>query len=138
MAFKLEEQDVPGGIFWAKLPDPIGQEDQGEHPWIIISKHQLARTNQLVLAVPMTSNPFQHNVGELEVDRTEFTPNPSSSKPLKNIGGTIKCQKVSHWSTERITEIIGHAKRLAVNRIRGELLELLESSVPPRRQKKRR
>lgn len=137
------DDELPGAIFWATSNDSLGQEERERHPWIVISGPSLARKEKLVIAVPMTSNPFQHYDTEVEVDATQITIRSEVSKRLdpKKLGGWIKCAKVRHWSVERVDEVIGVASRVLVNKIRSVVADTINAAPampPPRHRKGRR
>lgn len=124
----------PGSIFWAESVGQ-GQEEQGMHPWVVISRPSLEPDCGLVIAVPMTSNQLKYNeyttgVYPSDIDRVEGV-----EHSLKDgADGTVKCHKLRHWSVEGLGEVVGqvHAPKLEeIRRIAAD------SFATPRRRKKK-
>lgn len=119
---------VAGGVFWATTIDGEGQEEQGRHPWIIVSPDRLAEDAEIVIAVPMTSNPFQYRSGEQYVGGLVITRREGVSEPLdvSKMDGNVRCQKVRHWSADRVKEIVADVDQFGIEKLRGIVADLLD------------
>ena len=132
-----EEHEVkpdlrPGAIFWAKSEGQC-QEEQGDHPWIILSVRKVADKNRIVVAVPMTSNATAYYDWDVYVKREYITPYLPARRKLKQekMNGVVKCAKLRHWAVERIDEIVANCSAVWLNEIRGVVADVL--GVPPGR-----
>lgn len=128
-----KEKFGPGTIFWAES-EGIGQEDQGRHPWVVISNPQVETDGEIVIAVPMTTNgtryaEFDKNVFPADIERIEGV-----KYALQGTDGTIKCAKLRHWSVERIDEVIGHLTPAVLETVRR--LAAMAVEAPRRKRKK--
>lgn len=115
-----------GDVFWSQS-DGIGDEEQGRHPWIVLSTEELARDGGLVIAVPVTSNPIRYRRWDVYLTPTEIECRANALHPLdpKKLDGVVKCAKLRHWSTRRVDEVVGRATTFFVHRLRvvaGEAL----------------
>ena len=108
-----------GDIFWSQS-EGIGDEEQGRHPWIMLSTEELARNGGLVIAVPVTSNPIRYKRWDVYLTPSEIECRPNALHPLdpKKLDGVVKCAKLRHWSTRRVDEVVGRATTFFVNRLR--------------------
>ena len=97
-----------GHIFWFDSGDGIGDEEQGKHPWIVVSTPLHHRKAKLVLAVPCTSKdveyPFCVSIPEGSIRRW---PNVSKPLSLNRPSRVVKASKLRHFSVDRIKEIVG-------------------------------
>ena len=118
-----------GDIFWSRS-EGIGDEEQGRHPWIVLSKEELARYAGLVIAVPVTSNPIRYKRWDVYMMPTEIEHERDVLHPLDptKLDGIVKCAKLRHWSTRRVEEVVGRATSFFVNRLRGVARDALGSS----------
>jgi mRNA-degrading endonuclease toxin of MazEF toxin-antitoxin module len=118
-----------GDIFWARSQG-IADEEQGRHPWIVISKKEVALQGRLVIAVPVTSNPILYKRWDVYVTAGEIACAVGVTHPLdpNKLEGVVKCAKIQHWSIERIDEVVGHATSFFVNKLRSAVADALEIS----------
>lgn len=116
-----------GDIFWARS-EGIAEEEQGQHPWIVLSSDEVARHGRLVIAVPVTSNPTRYKKWDVYVDATEIALATDVRHPLdpSKLGGVVKCAKLRHWSVARVDEVIGRASKLFVGRLRLVVAHAIE------------
>ncbi len=50
-----------GDIFWFKPPDPQGEEEQGNHPWVVLSEQDDNHREGTFIAAPMTRTAIGHS-----------------------------------------------------------------------------
>lgn len=101
----------PGHIFWFDSGgDTIGQEEKGNHPWIVISSGYFHRKTKLVLAVPCTSSPMEYAF-DVAIGSSAIRPWPQAKRKLSTSDDTMskvaKPRKIRHISIDRIDEIVG-------------------------------
>lgn len=121
-----------GDIFWAGS-EGIAEEERGRHPWIVISSDQVARHGGLVLAVPVTSNPTRYKTWDVYVSASEIVRATDVRHPLdpEKLQGVVKCAKLRHWSVLRVDEVVGHATKSFVNKLRFVVADAID--LPRRR-----
>ncbi len=124
----------PGSIFWAES-EGVGQEEQLRHPWIVISRPSVETECDLVVAVPMTSNPISHNEFTIGVYPSDVERLTGGVEPGLKEGedGTVKCHKVRHWSVERMGEVIGRVHLAKLQEIRRIVADVF--ALPSRKRK---
>jgi hypothetical protein len=105
----------------------------------VLSGSLLVSKENLVLAVPMTSNPIQHYDTEVSVVLAEFELFDGVSKKLvpEKMDGWVKCAKVRHWSVQRVQEVVGRATLFYVNKLRGTVADILRAPPLPKGKKGR-
>jgi mRNA-degrading endonuclease toxin of MazEF toxin-antitoxin module len=116
-----------GDIFWAKS-EGIADEEQGRHPWIVLSRDELARRGSLVVAVPVTSNPTRYKRWDVYMVPSEVVCANDVMHPLdpNKLEGVVKCAKLRHWSIERIDEVVGSATPFFLSKLRRVVADALE------------
>ena len=116
-----------GDIFWARS-EGIAEEEQGRHPWIVLSSESLARHGGLVIAVPVTSNPTRYKTWDVYVSAAEIERATAVRHPLdpEKLDGVVKCAKVRHWSVARVDEIVGRATKFFVNKLRSVVADAVD------------
>lgn len=116
----------PGHIFWAES-DGIGQEEQGRHPWIVVSVEAFHYKAELVLAVPATSNPFGHAF-DVEINHGDFVAYQveNANDRLHKTGDkqirVAKARKVSHFSTLDVVPVGKVTDRVKIKAIIGKIM----------------
>lgn len=114
-----------GSIFWFRS-DGQGQEEQEEHPWIVISTPLAHRKSELVLAVPCTSVDMEHafhvSIQEGDIRRWPNVDHPLSlKKPIR----IAKASKIRHFSVDRIVVVGLITNQDRLREIRGEIMSML-------------
>lgn len=98
-----------GSIFWFKS-EGVGQEEQEDHPWVVVSTPVFHRKTKLVLAVPCSSSETAYAL-DVVVEEADFRAWPNVLRPLNQKGDkrikVAKSRKVRALSVERVTEVVG-------------------------------
>lgn len=116
-----------GGVFWAES-EGAGQEEQGEHPWVILSSESFIDETEVVVAVPMTSNVTRYRSAECYIESLGLVPRGGVNHRLDpaKMDGIVKCQQLRHWSVARITEIVGDIAPFGLEKLRGVVADVLD------------
>jgi mRNA-degrading endonuclease toxin of MazEF toxin-antitoxin module len=117
-----------GAVFWADSQDGIGQEDQGRHPWVVISGDAFHKDTQLVMAVPLTSAGTRYRDSDIYIWKLGLVPVAGVAHPLdpQKLGdGLCKCAKLRSWSIERVQEPIAHASVEGIAQIKAIVVDVL-------------
>ena len=77
-----------GDIVWVSLDPAIGHEQAGHRPYLVLSDRRLHDTRQIVIAVPMTSQPHQIPT------HYEIAP-----------GSFVLCEQPKSFSVRRVTKV---------------------------------
>lgn len=116
-----------GDIFWSRS-EGVEEEEQGRHPWIVLSSNLLHRQGGLVVAVPVTSNPTRYKAWDVYMTAAEIVRATNVRYPLDptKLEGVVKCAKLRHWSVTRVDEVIGCATKHFVNKLRHVAADAIE------------
>lgn len=114
-----------GHIFWHES-DGVGQEEQGRHPWIVLSNNEFHHKEKLVMAVPCTSNPFGSAFDEpIQLnDFTSWPVEPHSDRLLREGDKIIriaKARKVSHFAISEVVPVGQVTSRATLLRITARI-----------------
>ncbi len=96
-----------GSIFWFRS-EGQGNEEQDEHPWIVVSSPEFHRKAELVLAVPTTSKDmgYAFDVPLLDSD-IRIWPNVVHPLSEKRPSRIAKAGKVRHFDLNRVEPVVG-------------------------------
>jgi len=112
-----------GDIWFADLGQPVGHEQGGTRPALIISHDGLNQgRGQLIIALPMTTKERKGLPYHVRVD----PPEAGLTKP-----GFIKCEDIRSISTERLLRRVGIVSRATMAQVETKVRRLLGLSVVP-------
>jgi mRNA interferase MazF len=112
-----------GDVWYADLGQPVGHEQGGTRPAVIISHDGLNRgKGQLVIALPLTTKEKRGLPYHVRID----PPEAGLKKP-----GFIKCEDIRSISTDRLLRRVGAVSRTTMAQIETRVRRLLGLSAAP-------
>jgi len=102
-----------GEVYWGRLDDAEGYEQQNERPLVIVSNNKQNKMDKLLIVVPLTRNiekvyPFQ------------------VATFFQGQSGKAKCEQVRAITSERLEKKLGFLTEFEMEKIEEKLILILD------------